>query len=74
MSKYKQNIVRLDGKVFETKKPEIMMGRPIARVPMWENQVHFQRAWLKLFEEGYGVNPDDLEGVNWWLKHHSSSK
>lgn len=74
MSKHKQNIVKLDGKPFEKKKPSIMMGRPISRNPMWENQIQFQGAWLTLFNEGYGMNIDDLESLNWWLNHHSSAR
>jgi len=58
----------------EKKKPHIMMGRPISRNPMWENQIVFQRAFLQLAEEGYGLYTEDLESLNWWLKHHCASR
>ena len=56
------------------KKPGIMFGRPIARQPMWENQIKFQQAFLMLANEGYGVYIEDLDSLNWWLKHHSSCR
>lgn len=74
MSKHKQNIVKLDGKPFETKKPEIMLGRPIAREPMRENQIKFQQAFFELSGRGYKTNFEDLVGLNWWLKHHSANR
>ncbi len=67
-------VVKLDGKPFEKKKPGIMLGRPIAREPMWENQLNFQQAFLELANQGYGMYVEDLESMNWWLKHHSSSR
>ena len=74
MSKKKTNLVKLDGKPFEKKKPSIMMGRPISRNPMWENQLKFQEAFLSLAQEGYGMYGGDLESIPWWLKHHSSAR
>ncbi len=74
MSKLKKKLIRVDGKPFEDKKPNIMMGRPIAREPMWENQLKFQEAFSILANEGYGMYRDDMESIGWWLKHHSSSR
>jgi len=67
-------MVKLDGKVFEEKKPGIMLGRPISRNPMWENQIVFQRAFLELADQGYTMYYDDMESLNWWLNHHSSAR
>lgn len=67
-------MVSLDGLPFKKDKPRIMLGRPIAREPMRENQIHFQRGFLELASEEYGVDMEDMEGLNWWLKHHSSNR
>ena len=74
MSKHKQKIVKLDGQPFEEKKPGIMLGRPISRNPMWENQLKFQSAFLQLANEGYRMYGEDLESLGWWLNHHSSAR
>lgn len=73
MSKSRKKIITLNKKI-EKSKPGIMLGRPIAREPMWENQIMFQRGWMQLGAEGYRVYNEDLESMNWWLKHHSSSR
>jgi hypothetical protein len=73
-SKGKTNIVNLNGKPAEAKKPEIMLGRPIAREPMRENQLVFQDAYFTLAGRGYTMNYPDLIGMGWWLKHHSSNR
>ena len=69
-----KKLVRLDGKPFEKKKPSIMLGRPISRNPMWENQIKFQEAFLDLSQEGYGLYREDLDSVRWWLNHHSAAR
>jgi hypothetical protein len=76
MPKLKGNkLVNLNGlPLKEDTKPAIMLGRPIAREPMWENQIKFQSAFLQLAAEGYGVYQEDLDSLNWWLKHHSSNR
>lgn len=73
-SKGKNKILKADGSKYEKPKPEIMLARPIARVPMWENQLKFQQAFFELSGRGYKLEWEDLESINWWLKHHSSSR
>jgi len=74
MSKHKQRLISINGKPLEAKKPGIMMGRPISRNPMWENQLKFQEAFLTLSHEGYRMYGEDMESIRWWLNHHSAAR
>jgi hypothetical protein len=59
-------VVKLDGKVFEGEKPNITLGRAIARVPVWENQLKFQEMFFQLLGEGYKLHQEDFTSMGWW--------
>lgn len=58
----------------QKKLPGIMLGRPVAREPMRENQFKFQQAFYQLHQEGYKMYWEDMIGMEWWMKHHSSNR
>jgi hypothetical protein len=64
----KGRIVSLDGLPFKKDLPDLTFGRPIARAPMHENNIIFQRCMWDLANEGYKLHQEDMESLEWWLK------
>ena len=73
MPKGQRKIVSLTGEKM-VKLPGITMGRPMSRDGMRENQLKFQKGFIDLASEGYRMYNEDMEGIEWWLKHHSSAR
>ena len=70
----KKKLITMDGKPLETKKPSITIGRPIARAPIWENQVAFQAMFIQLLGEGYTLYDEDFTSMGWWGVVHSTAR